>query len=60
VGEVCGMWVPLRAHDTKGGNEEVHVVLKGCGTEVKLPHSQFLLGLILSLTHFYYLFWQVI
>lgn len=24
------------------------VVLKGCGTELKLPNSQFLLGLVLS------------
>lgn len=56
---VCGMRVTLRAMIQREGIREVSVVLKGCGTEIKLPNSQFLLGLVLFLSHFYYLSWQV-
>lgn len=53
------MRVTGRVMIPREGIREVHVVLKGCGAEVKLPNSQFLLGLVLSLTHFYYLSRQV-
>lgn len=54
-GEVMTLGVMI----LRGRIREVYVVLEGCGTEVKLPNSQFFLGLVLSLTHFYYLSWQV-
>lgn len=38
----------LRAMIPRERIREVYVVLKGCGTEIKLPNSQFLLGLVLS------------